>query len=93
MKPKEDATTCWKPNAVQLKIVKASNAASFVSAKKLFESPALECVTWTSLTWKNWFGVVCCCLCSLGLEAPSLHIRVNHRTSEAVVVLGAGLAS
>ena len=35
----------------------------------------------------------CCCLCSLGLEAPSLHIRVHHRTGEAVVVLGEGLAS
>ena len=42
--PKADSPTCWKPNAVQLKSLKAANAASYASAKLLTDSAALQCV-------------------------------------------------
>ena len=46
MSAKPDSPTCWKPNAVQLKSLKSNNAASYVNAKTLNDSPALQCVPW-----------------------------------------------
>lgn len=57
MNPKPDSPTCWRPNAIQLRSVKSSNAASYVAAKLLQESPAMECVAWFAAVTFSWFGV------------------------------------
>ena len=43
---KDDNPMCWRPNNVQLKSLKQSNVASFVPAKLLLESAALDLVSW-----------------------------------------------
>ncbi len=43
---KSAAPMAWKPNAVQLRSLKYSNVASYVTAKALGESEALEVVPW-----------------------------------------------
>ena len=43
---KDDNPMCWRPNNVQLKSLKQSNVASFVPAKLLVESEALDLVSW-----------------------------------------------
>lgn len=85
---------CWKANSVQLKSLKHSNAASFVSAQSLGESPALKLAFWKQLI--QWLfkyesdatGADCQKICALiqGMEASHLQERVYGCPSEAFVV-------